>query len=605
MFYLLMRPYYFLFGMLFFLGLQNSFGQISQDCIDAIPICNNTPVNGGTDGFGIDDFNGLDMSGCLEKTLGGTIESNAAWYRFRTAASGQLGFNIGINASEDWDFALYKTSDCSSLGDPIRCNFFDNQDQSTFVGVGEDPTGDLANIQFEEWLEVTPGEDYYLLINNFSNSNSGFSIQFSGNIFVTNPYDALDCSIISNLLGPPISACEYDNVTLDATTVDALDYKWFSDTGSGFQEIVGENNPTYVVSASAIYQVVVARAAGNIISEVQVGFSTVPTAYPLADEASCSGMTSYDLSLKDSEVLGSQNPSEFVVSYYSSLGDAITNVNSLPRQFPLQSGSQTIYVRVASSENPNCFDAPQQFELINLKTPELDFPSEAYLCNDNSSVSIGAASTNANYTYLWDSGETTPNIIVSQTGTHTLTLTNTQNGLSCLDSKTITVVASTLPSITNVEIQDLQNDNTVTVETDIAGDWLYQLDSEEPQSSNLFSSVLPGEHVVSVIDPRGCGSVSEEIIVVGFPKFFTPNGDGMHDNWSIDGIDNLTNPVVLIYNRYGKLLKQLNLSDFGWDGMFNGQQMPSSDYWFKLTYTDTNGQTTTAKYINNHFSLRR
>ena len=183
MFYLLMRPYYFLFGMLFFLGIQNNFGQISQDCIDAIPICNNTPVNGGTDGFGIDDFNGLDMSGCLEKTLGGTIESNAAWYHFRTAASGQLGFNIGINAAEDWDFALYKTSVCSSLGDPIRCNFYDNQDQSTFVGVGEDPTGDLANIQFEEWLEVTPGEDYYLLINNFSNSNSGFSIQFSGNIW--------------------------------------------------------------------------------------------------------------------------------------------------------------------------------------------------------------------------------------------------------------------------------------------------------------------------------------------------------------------------------------------------------------------------------------
>ena len=604
MFYLLMRPYYFLFGVLFFLGIQNNFGQMAQDCIDAIPICNNTPVNGGTDGYGIDDFKGLD-SGCLEKTLSGAVESNAAWYRFRTGASGQLGFNIGINASEDWDFALYKSNDCNALGDPVRCNFYDNQDQNTFVGVGEDPTGDAANIQFEEWLEVTPGEDYYLLINNFSNSNSGFSIQFSGNIFVTNPYDALDCAIVSNLLGPPISACEFDTVTLDATTTDALEYTWFSDIGSGFQEIMGEKNPTYEVPGSATYQVVVARAVGNIISEVQVAFSTVPTANPVSDDASCSGMTTYDLSLKDSEVLGSQDPRTVVVSYYSDLGDAITGVNGLPRQFPAQAGSQTIYVRVASAENPNCFDAPQQFELINLETPLLDFPSEAYLCNDDSTITIGSTTTTPNYTYSWDSGEITPNIEVSQAGTHTLTVTNTQAGLSCSDSKTITVVVSSLPTITDVEIQDLQNDNTVSVETDIEDDWLYQLDNEEPQSSSLFSNVTPGEHTVSVIDPRGCGSVSEEIIVVGFPKFFTPNGDGMHDNWTIAGLDNLTNPVIMIYDRFGKLLKQINTSDFGWDGRFNGQEMPSSDYWFKLTYTDTNGQTTTAKYINNHFSLRR
>ena len=600
-----MRPNYFLFGVLFFLGVQYNFGQIAQDCIDAIPICNNTPVNGGTNGYGLDDFNGMAKSGCLEKTLSGAIESNAAWYRFRTAASGQLGFNIGINDTEDWDFALYKTNDCNALGDPIRCNFYDNQDQNTFIGVGEDPTGDVANIQFETWLDVIPGEDYYLLINNFSNSNSGFSIQFSGDIFVTNPYDALDCSIISNLLGPPISACEYDMITLDATTTDALDYTWFSDTGSGYQEIMGEKGPTYEVLGSATYQVVVARAAGNIISEVQIAFSTVPTANPVSDDASCSGMTTYDLSLKDSEVLGSQNPESIVLTYHGSLGDAISGVNALPKQISIQSGSQTVYARLTSAENPNCFDAPQQFDLINLETPVMDFPAEAYLCADNSSITIGADTATANYTYAWDTGENTPNMIVSEAGTHTITVTNTQAGLSCSDSKTITVVVSSLPTITNIEINGLQNDNSVSVETNIADDWLYQLDNEEPQASNLFTNVSPGEHTVSVIDPRGCGFVSEEIIVVGFPKFFTPNGDGMHDNWTIEGIENLSNPVITIYDRFGKLLKQLNPSDFGWDGKFSGQIMPSSDYWFKLTYMDTNGQTATAKYINNHFSLRR
>ena len=77
----------------------------------------------------------------LERTTTGAIESNSAWYRFRTAASGRLGFNIWHNSNEDWDFALYRASDCASLGDPIRCNFFDNSDYKSFIGVGEDPTG--------------------------------------------------------------------------------------------------------------------------------------------------------------------------------------------------------------------------------------------------------------------------------------------------------------------------------------------------------------------------------------------------------------------------------------------------------------------------------
>lgn len=600
-----MKPYYFIFGVFFFLGMQQNLAQISQDCIDAIPICNNTPFNGGTSGFGIDDFNGVDMSGCLEKTLSGAIESNAAWYRFRTGASGQLGFNIGFNTTEDWDFALYRTDDCNALGDPIRCNFYDNQDQNTFIGVGEDPTGDTANIQYEEWLDVAPGEDYYLLINNFSNSNSGFSIQFSGNIFVTNPHDALDCSIISNLLGSPISACEFDLVTLDATTADAMEYSWFADLGSGYQEVLGEKDPTYEVSATGNYRVIVSRLAGNIISEVHVSFSMVPTAHPVANAAACSAMATYDLFTKNNEVLGGQNPNSAVVSYHGSLGDAIAGLNTLPRALPITSGTQTVYVRVTSAENPNCFDAPQEFELVNLETPDIDVALEAYLCEGSLSITIGPETINSNYSYEWDSGETTPNISVSEVGMHTLTVTNTVAGLSCSDSMTISVVSSNPPEISNIEINDLQNNNTVTVETAMEGNWLYQLDDRELQTSNVLTDVQPGEHTVSVLDPKGCGSISENIIVVGFPKFFTPNGDGMNDDWTIDGAENLTNPVLTIYDRYGKLMKQLDPTGFAWDGLFNGQVMPSADYWFTLTYTDVNGQATTAKYINNHFSLRR
>ena len=588
------------------LGITSMFAQVSPDCGNAIPICNNTPVNGGTLGLGLDDFNGASMSGCLEQTVIGSIESNSAWYRFRTGASGQLGFNLGFDTSEDWDFALYKTSDCNNLGDPIRCNFFDNQDASAFIGVGEDPSGNVENVQYEEWLQVEPGEDYYLLINNFSNNNSGFSIQFSGHIFVTNPYDALDCSIINNLLGPPISACENDIITLDATTTNAIDYNWFEDLGSGFQPINGEHDPTYQVTTSAMYRVqVIMPSNNNTISDVNVVFYTIPIANPVSDDAFCADVDTYDLSVKDAEVLGTQSPSEYIVSYHSSLNDAMQGIDFLPKQYETKGSTETIYVRISSLYNPRCYDASQDFELEYIETPALDFPSEVYMCENSTSVTIGEQTPNASYDYSWDSGQTSASILVTQTGSYTLTATNNQPGLSCVNSKTINVIFSKTPEINDVIIEDLQNDNRVTVITEIDSDFEYQLDDGDFQLSNTFNNVIPGEHTVTINDIKGCGSATEQIVVVGFPKFFTPNGDSSNELWHIAGISNLENPIVLIYDRYGKLLKQLSQTDAGWDGLFNGTPLPSSDYWFKLTYTDAMGQTSTAKYISNHFSLRR
>ncbi|WP_265243752.1 T9SS type B sorting domain-containing protein [Muriicola sp. Z0-33] len=581
--------------------------QIAADCTNAIPICSNTPVNSGTVGYGIDDFNGAAMSGCLEQTVTGFIESNSAWYRFRTGAAGELGFNIGFDTSEDWDFALYRASDCGSLGDPVRCNFFDNQDQEAYMGVGEDPTGSPNTFLYEDWLQVQPGEDYYLLINNFSNSNSGFSIQFSGNIFVTNPFDALDCAIVNNLLGSPIAACDNQNVILDATMPDVVSYTWYMDTGSGFQTIVGETGPTLQALVSALYRVeVITISMNNVISDVQVGFSSAPTTSPVADEIGCSDIGVFDLSLKDAEALGTQDPNEVVVTYHSTMADATAGSNPLQTQYPVNIGSETIFVRTSSVQNPDCFDASEQFNLNIVATAVLSFPDEVFICEASSGILIGETSPDAQFAYSWDTGENNPSIMVTQAGDYTLTATNSQTGqIDCISIRTVTVIVSETPEITEVLVDGLQQNNRVEVITNISGNLEFQLDGGAFQTSNIFNNVAPGAHIVTVNDLGGCGMDTENIVVVGFPKFFTPNGDGANDLWQIIGISTLSNPVVHVFDRYGKLIKQLNQSSLGWDGTFNGTALPSSDYWFKLSYTDASGQTVQAKFINNHFSLRR
>lgn len=585
---------------------QAANAQVAQDCVDAVPICSNTPINGGTNGFGTDDFNGAASSGCLEQTTTGAIESNSAWYRFRTAEAGQLGFNIGHSSDEDWDFALYRATDCSNLGEPVRCNFFDNSENTSFIGVGEDPTGDLDSVHYEDWLQVEAGEDYYLFINNFSNVNSGFSIQFTGNIWVDHPNSALDCTIINNLLGPPIAACEGDNIVLDATTTGATNYEWYNDTGSGYQLIAGANAATYDVQSTGQYRVVVTTSTENIVSDVQVGFNEVPVTGVLTDETFCQEANmAFNLNDKNSEALNGMNPDDFVVSYHSSQADADAGNHPLEKQYIPTGGLETIFVRTTSLANPECYDVSQSFTLNAIETPILSFSDQAVICESVGSLEIGETNPNPNYTYQWSTGEQTPSISVSESGQYMLTVTNQSNGTLCETSRTVFVEVSTMPQISSVDIEDLSVNNTVTINTDNNGMYEYSMDGGDFQVSNVFEGVPPGVHTVRMQDPYGCGIVEEDIVVVGYLAIFSPNGDVMNETWQIEGLSTLNSPIVTIYDRYGKLIKQMNEFDPGWDGSFQGKPLPSTDYWFKLSYVDDNGNRTFAKHIQSHFSLRR
>ena len=108
---------------------------------------------------------------------------------------------------------------------------------------------------------------------------------------------------------------------------------------------------------------------------------------------------------------------------------------------------------------------------------------------------------------------------------------------------------------------------------------------------------------MNVRDLNGCGVGSAVVYVIDFPKYFTPNGDGYHDTWNIVGVSNQLNAKIQIFDRYGKLLKEIRPSGDGWDGTYNGTKLPSSDYWFVLSYNEP--VTGTPTQLNAHFSLKR
>jgi gliding motility-associated-like protein len=131
---------------------------------------------------------------------------------------------------------------------------------------------------------------------------------------------------------------------------------------------------------------------------------------------------------------------------------------------------------------------------------------------------------------------------------------------------------------------------------------LYSLDNGDFTSLNEFFNVVPGIHKVTLRDSENCEDNNQEVFVVHYPKFFTPNGDGYNDNWDITKFENMpTLNNISIFDRFGKLLKKNSSYGIGWDGNYNGMAMPSSDYWFVFEYT-LNG---VVKIIKSHFALKR
>ncbi|SHJ79068.1 T9SS type B sorting domain-containing protein [Flavobacterium haoranii] len=206
---------------------------------------------------------------------------------------------------------------------------------------------------------------------------------------------------------------------------------------------------------------------------------------------------------------------------------------------------------------------------------------------------------------------TTPYYEVVMAGDYYVVVTNVDVllGTNCSGvSNTVTVIETnpaTLANATVVVTEFFTGSGVVTITvTDGNGTLEYQLDEGEFQSSNVFTGVSAGPHTVTVVDTQGCTYFTIPVLVVDYPKFFTPNGDGYNDTWNIIGLEQ-ENAKLYIFDRYGKLIKQINTlganQGNGWDGTLNGKPLPSTDYWFSLEYEE-NG---IMKEFKAHFSLKR
>lgn len=333
------------------------------------------------------------------------------------------------------------------------------------------------------------------------------------------------------------------------------------------------------------------------------------------------GIATFDFSGVATDISATLPPSSssYSIKFYKNEADAlsenyeITNTSNYRNEgYPNQ---QKIWVRVESTANNACYGLSPRVTLIvnpkpNIDTNE-DLKENKLVCSNlptffiTLDAGIQDGSPTADYTYIWSRDN---NILANQTS---YTLDVNQEGnyavevrtlAGCSRIRTIKVTASDVAKITNVAITDLSETNTVTINVSGQGEYEYSIDAPFGpfQDSNFFDNIAAGIHEVYINDKNGCGTVSQKIALIGVPKFFTPNGDGQNDYWNVKGVNaNFNaNSTIYIYDRYGKLLKQITVSSQGWDGTFTGQPLPSDDYWYAIKLDD-------GREAKGHFSLKR
>jgi gliding motility-associated-like protein len=331
------------------------------------------------------------------------------------------------------------------------------------------------------------------------------------------------------------------------------------------------------------------------------------------------GIFSFNLRNAETDVLGTQTPAtDFVFTYYTSLADAnnplatpIANPEAYQNDTPFK---DSVWIRISNNIPAfACFSVTRLDLYINL-LPEPILATEYFICEDyetgllKNPVLLNPMINGSNYTFEWRKDmeptilSTDPTYIAKEIGKYVVTVydskTKCQNTVG-------TNVKSYKPFIEVVYSDAFEQRTYLTVHVNGAGsgNYKYRVDNSNYQEDNVFYNIDAGEHTVYVRDESHiCSPEPMKIEFINYPQYFTPNGDGYNETWNLHHLKS-TNPnaSISIFDRLGKLIKQITPSTEGWNGTFNNEQLPATDYWFIVDYVEK-GENKTFK---SHFALKR
>ncbi|MDR2204732.1 MAG: gliding motility-associated C-terminal domain-containing protein [Flavobacteriaceae bacterium] len=395
---------------------------------------------------------------------------------------------------------------------------------------------------------------------NTGETSQSITVSSSGNYSVT-ATSPKSCSatddvlvsfqIITVDLGPDIIVCDGQSVTLDAGNFPA---------GTTFLWNTGETTQTIIVSSSGIYSVVVTSPEGcTATDEINVTIENVFVDFG-EDIRICDGQ-----------------PVTIGVLNYPAGSTFIWNTGETSPEITVSStGTYTLTIT-----SPNGCTATDEI-FISIETIAVDLGADIEVCYGQS-VTLDAGNFPAGTTFLWNTGETSQTITVTETDTYSVTVSY-PSGCSATDEILVNFIKA--PEIISIEITG----NTVTI--NVAGGkppYEYSLDGISWQSSNVFNDIPRGVHTAYVRGSMCPDNISErEFLIVNLINVITPNGDGKNDVMDYSDLRIMKDVSISVFDRYGQTVYKSSANNFVWNGKHaNGRTVSSGTYWYVLKWMDS------------------
>lgn len=364
---------------------QMAFSQ--SDCVTAIPICGNSDISYTPSGPGniIEILN--QNGGCLS-----TNERYTVWYTFTVSTPGTLAFTIKPNdQDDDYDFAVYgpTANGCASLQNadhvfiqPIRCNYSGTSGDTgldltlappaVFPTNPPGVTSSMNNGKWSPYMDVLVGQTYYLVIDNFSRSVNGFSLEWTGTASLSSAFN--DPVLSPNPFIAPgipgaapndpnqVMVCalptQFDFTTLSAAIINGNSTNFKVTYHKTTNDALTGQNPLTVTTVDGVttyYYRIVYQDPTNPTNPINGCFITgkfkfvnVGISANSATLYSCNnngaGTAKYDLTTAN--VFGGTGAT---IKYYETAADMNADINEITDPANYVSAESTIYVKVISS----------------------------------------------------------------------------------------------------------------------------------------------------------------------------------------------------------------------------------------------------------------
>lgn len=374
--------------------------------------------------------------------------------------------------------------------------------------------------------------------------------------------------------------CGSGSLTLKAIATDGT-VNWFDAAVGGNLLATGDTYVTPNLTTTTTYYVDAGTNCTNPRTPVIATINTPPVITSTNTPVSRCGTG--EVTLRATADAG-------IINWYSVATGG--NIEGTGTSFTISTISQsTTYY--AEAQNNGCTNNTRIPVQIIIYTPPVVVDQELTLCK---SKTLTLDAQTPNMTYLWSpNGETTQTIIISASGIYTVDVTSPAPE-NCTSTKKITVVEHNTPEIDRIDV----NETTAVIYIKNPEIYFeYSVDGINYQNSNVFFNVPSGLQTAYVREINYCSYDTENFIVLIIPKFFTPNNDTYNDFWEVKGLINYPEAEVTIFDRYGKMITQLNASKLTWDGTLNKNLLPASDYWYVLKIDNTRPE------VRGHFSLKR